>query len=94
MKAMAITAKSCSVLYLTVRVKADGGGNEWWFGVKWGGGGGDFKAGFQNGILSLNPHKEITVNTGSQHYFGLLRRTLISGNSTIQTMHIDICTWE
>lgn len=40
---------------------------------------GDFKAGFQNGILGLNPHKERTVITGSRHYFGLLRGTLVSG---------------
>ncbi len=54
---------------------------------------GDFKACFQNGIFSLNPHKEKTVITGSRHYFCLLKGTLASAISTIQTMQEDVCTW-
>lgn len=66
---MAITAKSCSVLYLTVRVKADGGGGMSGGSGEVGRGRGDFKACFQNGIFSLNPHKEKTVITGSPALF-------------------------
>lgn len=53
---------------------------------------GDFKACFQNGIFSLNPHKEKTVITGSQHYFCLPRGMLASAISTIQTIYEDVCT--
>lgn len=69
----------------------------WWGGMSGGSEGvgrgrGDFKACFQNGIFSLNPHKEKTVITRSRHYFCLLRRTLAPAISTIQTMHEDACT--
>ena len=90
-KATAITAKSCSVLYLTVRVKADGGGNEWWF-RKAGRCRGDFKAYFQSGIFSLIPHKEKTVITGSWHYFCLLKGMHAFAISTMQTLHEEVCT--
>lgn len=58
-----------------VCVCVEGGGCEWWFG-RGGEGRGDFKACFQNGIFSLNPHKEKTVITGSWLYFCLLRGAL------------------
>lgn len=44
---------------------------------------GYFKAAFQNGILSLNPHKEKKiVITDSQHYFGPFKR-----NASLRHFH-------
>lgn len=76
-RAAAITAESCSVLYLTVRVKTDGGGMSggWCEVVEGGdeGADGTSKLAFRRRISSLHPHKEKYVIAGRQHYFGLLR---------------------
>lgn len=83
MKAMSITEESCSVLYLTLRLRCAIEGMTGGLGEE-GRGRGDFKACFQDRIFCLNPH---TGGKKSWYYF-CLPRSLSYFNNPI---HVHGC---